>query len=251
MTWLDTIFIILIVLGAVRGLLTGHLVTSLILFALWVTGIAVAVNFEEQLGSSIGDYSWAPLLAFFIILGIILLILYGSGIPAMVARNITWRPPRWLDLIGGMVAGGLIAAMMSGIIWRVLDQIAYYMVTETSIGADNAFIQLVQDSALRENLTAFVDWFAPPVGIVIGGILAAVLVALAAFGRIRRAEAEDDAYAAERDLDRPKERDSDFTRGMYRGSKSGIDAPDSESRGREPPEDRGSTRDPGDSGYNR
>jgi hypothetical protein len=237
MTWLDTIFIILIVLGAVRGLLTGHLVTSLIIFALWVTGIAVAVNFEEQLGSSIGDYSWAPLLGFFIILGIVLLILYGSGIPAMVARNIAWRPPRWLDLIGGMVAGGLIAAMMSGIIWRVLDQIAYYLVTETSVGADNAFVQLVLDSALRENLTAFVDWFAPPVGVVIGGILAAVLVALAAFGRIRRAEAEDDAYAAERDLDRPKGRESEFTRGVYRGSRSTIDEREGEATNREMPDD--------------
>jgi hypothetical protein len=251
MTWLDTIFVILIVLGAVRGLLTGHLVTSLIIFALWVTGIAVAVNFEEQLGSSIGDYSWAPLLAFFIILGIVLLILYGSGIPAMVARNITWRPPRWLDLIGGMVAGGLIAAMMSGIIWRVLDQIAYYLLTETSVGADNAFIQLVADSALRENLTAFVDWFAPPVGIVIGGILGAALVALAAFGRIRRAEADDDADAFPRDLDRPKERNSEFTRGVYRGSRSSADAPDRGQAGSEPPGDTGSARDTGDSDYNR
>ena len=251
MTWLDTIFVILIVLGAVRGLLTGHLVTSLIIFALWVTGIAVAVNFEEQLGSSIGDYSWAPLLGFFIILGIVLLILYGSGIPAMVARNIAWRPPRWLDLLGGMVAGGLIAAMMSGIIWRVLDQIAYYLLTETSVGADNAFVQLIQDSALRENLTAFVDWFAPPVGIVIGGILAAVLVALAAFGRIRRAEDEDDAYAAERDLDRPRGRESDFTRGVYHGSRSTGDAPDSGHEGSEPPQERGSTRDTDDPDYNR
>jgi hypothetical protein len=198
------------------------------------------VNFEEQLGSSIGDYSWAPLLGFFIILGIVLLILYGSGIPAMVARNIAWRPPRWLDVLGGMVVGGLIAAMMSGIIWRVLDQVAFYLLTETSVSADNAFIQLVQDSALRENLTAFVDWFAPPVGIVIGGILAAVLVALAAFGRIIRSEAEDDTYRPERDPDRPKGSESEFTRGVYHGSQSTTDAPDSGQADREPPGGTGS-----------
>ena len=251
MTWLDTIFVILIVLGAVRGLLTGHLVTSLIIFALWVTGIAVAVNFEDQLGSSIGDYSWAPLLAFFIILGIVLLILYGSGIPAMVARNIAWRPPRWLDLLGGMVVGGLIAAMMSGIIWRILDEVAFYLLTETSVGPENAFIQLVQDSALRENLTAFVDWFAPPVGIVIGGILAAALVALAAFGRIMRSDAEDDTYTAERDLDRSRGSDGEFTRGVYHGRQSTTDAADGGRAGREPPGETGSPRDTGDPDYNR
>ncbi len=68
MNWLDAVFIVVLVLGALRGLLTGRLLPLLIVFAIWITSIALAVNFEDQLGSTFGDYHWYPLLAFFIIL---------------------------------------------------------------------------------------------------------------------------------------------------------------------------------------
>ena len=56
-----------------------------------------------------------------------------------------------------------------------------------------AFYDVVQGSALRPDLIAFVDWFEPPVGVVLGSIIAATLVLLATVGRIRGSESEGEA----------------------------------------------------------
>jgi len=57
MNWLDAIFAILLIVGALRRLLTGRFLPLLIVFAVWVTSIALAVNFQDQLGRVIGDFS--------------------------------------------------------------------------------------------------------------------------------------------------------------------------------------------------
>jgi len=150
MNWLDAIFAILLVVGALRGLLTGRFLPLLIVFAIWVTSIALAVNFQDQLGRVIGDFSWAPLLAFFIIWGIVQIILYASQIPVLIQGYVTLQ-----------------------------------------VSQDNAFYDLVEGSALRPKLTAFVDWFAPPAGIVLGSIIGAALVSLAAVERIRGKESQE------------------------------------------------------------
>jgi len=176
MNWLDAIFVILLIVGALRGLLTGRFLPLLIVFAVWVTSIALAVNFQDQLGRVIGDFSWAPLLAFFIIWGIVQIILYASQIPVLIQSYVSWRPQKWLDSLGGM----LISACISAIIYGTLQ-----------VSQDNAFYDLVEGSALRPKLTAFVDWFAPPTGIVLGSIIGAALVSLAAVERIRGKENQE------------------------------------------------------------
>ena len=192
MNWLDAIFVIILVIGTVRGLLTGQLLPLLIIFAVWVTSIALAVNFEDQLGNAIGTTSWYPLLAFFIILIIVQLILYLSAVPAIILGFIGWRPQRWLDIFGGMLISGCITAIICGIIWRVLGEIATQLSPAES-GAAKAFNDVVQGSALRSDLIAFVDWFEPPVGVVLGSVIAAALVLLATVGRIRGPESASES----------------------------------------------------------
>lgn len=198
MSWLDALFVIFLIIGAVRGILTGKMVPLLIIFAVWVTSIAIAVNFEGQLGSTIGDYAWAPLLAFFIIFGIIQIVLWGSGIPLMIRLSISWVPQRWLDVLGGAVITTCITAIVCGIVWRILEQIAWHVFqgagfpAASSTGGARVFYDLVQDSAVRGGLTAFVDWFAPPVGVILGAIVGAGLVALGIVGRMRGQEVDMD-----------------------------------------------------------
>ncbi len=192
MNWLDAIFVIFLVLGAARGLLTGRLLPLLIIFAIWVTSIALAVNFEDQLGNAIGTRSWYPLLAFFIILIVVQLILLFSAVPAIVLGSISWRPQRWLDTLGGMVISGCMTAIMCGIFWRVLEEIATQLPHGES-GAARSFYDTVQGSALRPELIAFVDWFEPPVGVVLGSIIGGTLILLAAVRRIRGSETESES----------------------------------------------------------
>jgi hypothetical protein len=205
MTWLDAIFIIILVLGAVRGLLAGKLVPLLIVFAIWITSIAIAVNFEEQLGSLFGDYDWYPLLAFFIILMVVQAIIYWSGIPVIVLRSIEWRPEKQLNILGGVVISACITAIYCGMIWRILTAIRdeVQKVTEQDIYATpNAFVRLIDDSATQSGFVAFVDWFDPPKGVILGCLMGAALVALAVHARLREERVEEeDEYDSEREDD--------------------------------------------------
>jgi hypothetical protein len=195
MNWLDAIFIVLLVLGAIRGLLTGKMISLLIIFAIWVISIAIAVNFEEQLGDTFGDYHWYPLLAFFIILGVIQAIIYWSGIPLMLINSIGWRPTREQGMVGAMLLSACVTAIYCGLIWRILWEIAV-AVTRTSgftvegSGAASTYYNLIEGSATRSGFVAFVDWFEPPRGVIIGCVLGAALVGLAAAGRLRGEQAE-------------------------------------------------------------
>ena len=197
MNWLDAIFVVILVLGALRGLLTGRFLSSLIIFVIWITSIAIAVNFEDQLGSMFGDYHWFPLLAFFIILGAIQAIIYWSNIPVMIITSIGWRPPREMDMFGSLILSACITAIYCGLIWRILWEIAV-AVTRTSgftvdgTGAASSYYNLIEGSALRSGFVAFVDWFEPPRGVILGCIFAAALVALAVMGRIRGETLEEE-----------------------------------------------------------
>ncbi len=202
MNWLDAIFIVFLILGAVRGLLTGKLLPLLIVFAIWITSIAIAVNFEASLGDTFGDYHWHPLLAFFIILVVIQVIIYWSAIPIMVLRSVDWRPERQIEMLGGLFISACIAAIYCGLVWRVLTVIkdaveqspSYDM---TGSGFTNSFVDLIQGSATRSGFVAFVDWFAPPVGVILGCVMGAALVALAVSARLRQERVEEsDEYEA-------------------------------------------------------
>jgi hypothetical protein len=197
MNWLDAIFIVFLVLGAVRGLLTGKLLPLLIIFAIWITSIAIAVNFEEQLGSTFGDFHWYPVLAFFIILVVIQTIIYWSGIPVMVLRSIDWRPEKLADMLGGVFISACITAIYCGLIWRILWEIAV-AVTRTAdftvegTGFASSYYNLIEGSAVRSGFVAFVDWFEPPVGVILGCIMGAALVALAVHARLREGRIEEE-----------------------------------------------------------
>ena len=196
---MDAVFIVVLVLGALRGLLTGRLLPLLIVFAIWITCIALAVNFEDQLGSTFGDYHWYPLLAFFIILIVIQAIIYWSGIPIMILNSIKWRPLRSMNMLGSALLSACITAIYCGLAWRVLWEIAR-AVAQTSgfkvdgTGAASTYYNLIEGSALRSGFIAFVDWYEPPLGVVLGSIVLAALVGLAVAGRLRGAESdiEDD-----------------------------------------------------------
>ena len=199
MNWLDAVFIVVLVLGALRGLLTGRLLPLLIVFAIWITCIALAVNFEDQLGSTFGDYHWYPLLAFFIILIVIQAIIYWSGIPIMILNSIKWRSQKSMDMLGGMLLSACITAIYCGLAWRVLWEIARAVAqtsgfTAEGTGAASTYYNLIEGSALRSGFIAFVDWYEPPLGVVLGSIVLAALVGLAVAGRLRGAESdiEDD-----------------------------------------------------------
>ena len=196
MNWLDAIFVVILVVVALRGLFTGKLLPLLIHFTIWITSIALAVGFADQLGNTMGTTSWYPLLAFFIILIVIQQILHLSGVPLIILGSIGWRPQRWLNSLGSMVANGCIAAIVFGIIWRVLEEIAIQVSPAPGLppesGAARAFNDVVQSSALRPNLVAFVDWFEPPVGLVIGSVIAATLVLVAIIGRMKGSESESE-----------------------------------------------------------
>jgi len=199
MNWLDAVFIVVLVLGALRGLLTGRLLPLLIVFAIWITCIALAVNFEDQLGSTFGDYHWYPLLAFFIILIVIQAIIYWSGIPIMILNSIKWRPLRSMNMLGSALLSACITAIYCGLAWRVLWEIARAVAqtsgfTAEGTGAASTYYNLIEGSALRSGFIAFVDWYEPPLGVVLGSIVLAALVGLAVAGRLRGAESdiEDD-----------------------------------------------------------
>ncbi len=195
---MDAVCIIVLVLGGLRGLLTGRLLPLLIIFAIWITSIALAVNFEDQLGSTFGDYHWYPLLAFFIILIIIQAIIYWSGIPVMILNSIKWRPQRSMDMLGSALLSACITAIYCGLAWRVLWEIAV-AVTRTSgftvegTGAASSYYNLIEGSALRSGFIDFVDWYEPPLGVVLGSIVLAALVALAVAGRLRGAGSEGES----------------------------------------------------------
>jgi hypothetical protein len=198
MTWLDAILIVFLVLGALRGLFTGKLLPLLIIFAIWIMSIALAVNFEDQLGSTFGDYHWYPLIAFFIILAVISAAIYWSGLPMMVMPSIGWRPERWMNMAGGLVLRACIVVIYAGLVWRVLTEIALevarrpgFSVEGTGIGSK--YYNLVFDSATRSALVDFIKAFEPPVGLALGLTMFAVLVGLAVAGRLRRGE--DDGWA--------------------------------------------------------
>jgi hypothetical protein len=197
MNWLDAIFVVVLVLGALRGLLTGRVLPLLIVFAIWITSIALAVNFEEQLGSTFGTYHWYPLLAFFIILIIIQAIIYWSGIPKMILDSISWRPQRSMDLLGSAFLSACITAIYCGLAWRVLWEIAVAVsrtsgFTAEGTGAASSYYNLIEGSALRSGFVAFVDWYEPPLGVILGSILLAALVGLAIAGRLRGTESESE-----------------------------------------------------------
>ena len=196
---MDAVFIVVLVLGALRGLLTGRLLPLLIVFAIWITCIALAVNFEDQLGSTFGDYHWYPLLAFFIILIVIQAIIYWSGIPIMILNSIKWRPLRSMNMLGSALLSACITAIYCGLAWRVLWEIARAVAqtsgfTAEGTGAASTYYNLIEGSALRSGFIAFVDWYEPPLGVVLGSIVLAALVGLAVAGRLRGAESdiEDD-----------------------------------------------------------
>lgn len=207
MTWLDAIFIVILILGAVRGLLTGKLLPLLIVFAIWITSIAIAVNFEGSLGDTFGDYQWSHLLAFFIILIVIQAIIYWSAIPIMVMRSIDWRPERSMNMLGGLIISACITAIYCGIIWRILEVIKVEVQgdsIEVLTGAAGSFVELIEGSAVRSGFVAFVDWFAPPVGVILGCLMGAALVALAVHARLREErveEEEEEDYVSTRDDD--------------------------------------------------
>lgn len=196
---MDAVFIIVLVLGALRGLLTGRLLPLLIVFAIWITSIALAVNFEDQLGSTFGDYHWYPLLAFFIILIVIQAIIYWSGIPIMILNSIKWRPLKSMNMLGSTLLSACITAIYCGLAWRVLWEIARAVAqtsgfTAEGTGAASTYYNLIEGSALRSGFIAFVDWYEPPLGVVLGSVVLAALVGLAVAGRLRGAESdiEDD-----------------------------------------------------------
>ena len=192
---MDAVFIVVLVLGALRGLLTGRLLPLLIVFAIWITCIALAVNFEDQLGSTFGDYHWYPLLAFFIILIVIQAIIYWSGIPIMILNSIKWRPLRSMNMLGSALLSACITAIYCGLAWRVLWEIARAVAqtsgfTAEGTGAASTYYNLIEGSALRSGFIAFVDWYEPPLGVVLGSVVLAALVGLAVAGRLRGAEGE-------------------------------------------------------------
>ena len=205
MTWLDAIFIVILILGAVRGLFTGKLLPLLIVFAIWITSIAIAVNFEGSLGDTFGDYDWYPLLAFFIILMVIQAIIYWSGIPVIVMRSINWRPDRQLNMLGGLLISACITAIYCGLIWRILEVIKNEVQgnrVEVLTGAAGSFVELIEGSAVRSGFVAFVDWFEPPVGVILGCLIGAALVAFAAHARLREdrvEEEEEEEYESTRE----------------------------------------------------
>lgn len=190
MTWLDAIFVVFLVLGALRGLFTGRLLPLLIVFAVWIMSIAIAVNFEKQLGDTFGDFHWYPLLAFFIILVVIHTAIYWSGIPLMVMSSIRWRPDRWMNMVGGILLNACIVAIYCGLVWRILTEIAVAVAIRPGFSVDGTgpgatFYNLVFDSALRSGLVDFVAAYEPPLGVVLGSVIGAVLVGLAVAGRLR------------------------------------------------------------------
>lgn len=192
---MDAVFIVVLVLGALRGLFTGRLLPLLIVFAIWITSIALAVNFEDQLGSTFGDYHWYPLLAFFIILIVIQAIIYWSGIPIMILNSIKWRPLRSMNMLGSALLSACITAIYCGLAWRVLWEIARAVAqtsgfTAEGTGAASTYYNLIEGSALRSGFIAFVDWYEPPLGVVLGSIVLAALVGLAVAGRLRGDESE-------------------------------------------------------------
>jgi hypothetical protein len=202
MNWLDAIFIVFLILGAVRGLLTGKLLPLLIVFAIWITSIAIAVNFEVSLGDIFGvanpsgEYHWPHLLAFFIILVVIQVIIYWSAIPIMVLRSIDWRPERRIEMLGGLFISACIAAIYCGLVWRILTVIADAVVDSpsydlTGSGFANSFVDLIQGSATRSGFVGLIDWFEPPKGIILGCVMGAALVALAVSARLRQEKIEE------------------------------------------------------------
>ncbi len=196
MNWLDAIFVVFLVLGALRGLLTGKLLPLLIVFSIWIMSIAIGVTFEGQLGDTFGDFHWYPLLAFFIILIFIQVAIYWSGIPQTVLNSIRWRPDRWMDMIGGVILSACIVAIYCGLIWRILTEIAIAVAIRPGFSVDGTgpgatFYNLVFDSALRSGMVDFVAAYEPPLGVVLGSIIGAALIGLAVAGRLRAGGSDD------------------------------------------------------------
>jgi len=220
MNWLDAIFVVFLVLGALRGLFTGKLLPLLIVFAVWIMSIAIAVNFENQLGDTLGDFHWYPLLAFFIILVVIQVAIYWSGIPLMVMNSIRWRPDRWMNMVGGILLNACMVAIYCGLVWRILTEIAVAVAIRPGFSVDGTgpgatFYNLVIDSALRSGLVDFVDAYEPPLGIVLGSVIGAALVGLAISGRLRGESS--DAWA---DDTGPDDNDVDLERGSEASSRT-------------------------------
>jgi hypothetical protein len=196
MNWLDAIFVVFLVLGALRGLFSGKLLPLLIIFSVWIMSIALAANFEDQLGDTFGDYHWYPLLAFFLILSIVQVAIYWSGIPTIVVNSIGWKPQKWMDMAGGVVLSACITLIYAGLVWRVLWEIAQEVAIRPGFAAGGsgfgaAYYDLIEGSAVRPALISFIEAFKPPLGVVLGSLIGAALIGLAIASRLRGGEGED------------------------------------------------------------
>jgi len=216
MNWLDAIFVVFLVLGALRGLFSGKLLPLLIIFSVWIMGIALAVNFEDQLGDTFGTYHWYPLIAFFIILAVVQVAIYWSGIPTVVANSIGWKPRKWMDMAGGVLLSACITMIYAGLVWRVLWEIAQEVAMRPGFSVEGSgfgasYYNLIEGSAVRPALISFIEAFEPPLGVVLGSLIGAALIGLAIASRLR--SGRDESWADERvvgseDLDDEREQET-------------------------------------------
>ena len=98
-------------------------------------------------------------------------------------------------MLGSALLSACITAIYCGLAWRVLLVIKDAVREASSFnpqgsGAANAFVDLINGSSTSSGFVAFVDWFEPPLGVVLGSIALAALVGLAVAGRLRGAESD-------------------------------------------------------------
>jgi uncharacterized membrane protein required for colicin V production len=123
MTWLDGIFIVILVICAIGGLRRGLLKLVFAFIAIFL-GVVVAgrwcIPFGDRLGTIVGE-GGAQIVAFIIIFLITVGIVWLLG--RLLRKRITgFKPIGWGDRLGGVVFGLAIGGIICGVIITLLGR---------------------------------------------------------------------------------------------------------------------------------
>mgnify|MGYP005816575523 CR=1 FL=1 len=103
--FIDVIYIVLIVLAAIRGFQRG-LIVGIFSFVAIIVGLAAAIKLSAVVAGYIGEavkvsYKWLPVISFLVVfIGVILLIRLGAN---LLQKTVEMSMMGWANRLGGIL----------------------------------------------------------------------------------------------------------------------------------------------------
>ena len=145
MNWVDVVIIVLALIGAYVGWKQGLIRTLFSVVGL-IVGVVLAGQWSDSLADKLspGGAQWASIVAFALIVIVVLIV--ANIIGGIVKRFIKFMMMGWLDLLGGIVLGLCVGALMIAAILTIVAK------TEFGIAGTGGAEEAIQESRLAELL---------------------------------------------------------------------------------------------------